>query len=167
VAVPKAGIVRSTFNSSMVKVCSLSKLVTVTRTKSPWLTVIELVVKKKDCAVRLNSWKGCGDGVGVGGIRVAVGGTGVSVRVGVGGIRVAVGGTGVSVGVGVGGRAVAEDGRDVTVAGTGVSEEVGVGVALGGCVKSGVSVGGDVGEKVGTGVSEGSGEAGPWVCESS
>ena len=159
-AVPKAGIVRSTFNSSMVKVCSLSRLVTVTRTKSPWLTVIELVVKKKECAVRLNSWKGCGDGVGVGGIRVAVGGTGVSVRVGVGG-------TGVSVGVGVGGRGVAEDGRDVIVAGTGVSVEVGVGVAVGGWVEGGVSVGGDVGEKVGTGVSEGSGEAGPWVCESS
>ena len=148
-AVPKAGIVRSTFNSSMVKVCSLSRLVKLTRTKSPWLTVIELVMKKKDCAVRLNSWKGCGDWVGVGGIRVAVGGTGVSV------------------GVGVGGRAVAEDGRDVTVAGTGVSEEVGVGVALGGCVKSGVSVGGDVGEKVGTGVYEGSGEAGPGVCKPS
>lgn len=148
-AVPKAGIVRSTFNSSMVKVCSLSRLVKLTRTKSPWLTVIELVVKKKDCAVRLNSWKGCGDGVGVGGIRVAVGGTGVSV------------------GVGVGGRGVAEDGRDVIVAGTGVSVEVGVGVAVGGWVESGVSVGGDVGEKVGTGVSEGSGEAGPWVCESS
>ena len=148
-AVPKAGIVRSTFNSSMVKVCSLSRLVTVTRTKSPWLTVIELVVKKKDCAVRLNSWKGCGDGVGVGGIRVAVGGTGVSVR------------------VGVGGRGVAVDGRDVAVAGTEVSVEVGVGVALGGSVESGVSTGGGVGENVGTGVLEGSDEAGPWVCESS
>ena len=48
-----------------------------------------------------------------------------------------------------------------------MSVEVGVGVAVGGWVESVVSVGGDVGEKVGTGVSEGSGEAGPWVCESS
>ncbi len=119
-AVPKAGIVTSKFNSSMVKVCPLSRLVTVTRTKSPWLTVMEFVVKKKDCAVRLNSWKGGGDGVGVGGIRVAVGGTGVSVGVGVGGIRVAVGGTGVSVGVGGTGVLVAEGGTDVGVGGTGV-----------------------------------------------
>jgi len=55
-----------------------------------------------------------GTGVGVGGMRVAVGVASLT-DVSVGGTRTAVGGMGASVGVDIDGRGVAVEGTDVTV----------------------------------------------------